>query len=225
MVKKLAIVTCKYCGKQFNRDILPFVQIPAGTRFRYAHSDCYKDVFQNGIEKNEYEIVDPKDNVMCAFCKKPIKKSSADCVDIGGGRYMHTACAEKDKLREKTPQEKLYEFLMTQCHYEFVPPNIQKQIQKMIEQNGYTYSGIHGTLRYWYIVKGEPIYKDNPVGIVPYKYEEAKEFYKLKQQLKQKNQEALSQTTAIKYITIKKPIIEKKKSTAFSFLDEEGANE
>ena len=222
----MATVTCKYCSKQFNRDVLPFVQIPASTRFRYAHVECYKEAVNNGIEKNKYEIIDPKDNVMCAGCGKALKKNSADCVDMGGGRYMHAACAEKDKLREKTPQEKLYEFLITQFHYEFVPPGIQKQIQKMIEQNGYTYSGIHGTLRYWYIIKSEPLYKENPVGIVPYAYEEAKNFYKLKQQLKVKNQEMLQKATLdTKYITIKKPIIKQKKSMEFSFLDEEEIHE
>ena len=54
-----ATVTCKYCGKKFDREKEPYVQIPAGTRFRYGHSQCYIDAFNNKKELTFYEIYDP----------------------------------------------------------------------------------------------------------------------------------------------------------------------
>lgn len=220
----MAIVTCKFCGKKFDREILPFIQIPTGKVMRYAHPDCYKEAKTNGLIKENYEIIDPKDNVMCAFCFQAMKRSSVDCKEISPGRFAHLSCFEKDKLKEKTPEEKLSEFLKTQCRWEFVPPSIMKQINKMVEQNNFTYSGIHGTLKYWYIIKGNNIDRDNPVGIVPYIYEQAKLFYKHKAEIQEKNKRQLQmKQPTINYITIKKPTLETKKDTAFSFLDEEEA--
>ena len=46
----MAVVTCKYCGKKFNREKESYIQIPAGTRFRYGHSQCYLDAVNNGKE-------------------------------------------------------------------------------------------------------------------------------------------------------------------------------
>ena len=157
MVKKLAIVTCKFCKKQFDRERLPFVQIPTGKVMRYAHPDCYKQAKENKLIDGEYEITDPTDSVMCAFCNKPLKRSSINCKEVAPGRFMHLACFALDQAKEKTPEEKLMDFLMNNCRYDFVPANVQKQIKRMIDQSGFTYSGIHGTLKYWWIIKGKNI--------------------------------------------------------------------
>ena len=219
----MAKVQCKYCKQQFDREKIKFVQIPVGKVFRYAHPDCYKAAVANGIETAECEILDPADNVMCAFCNKALRRTSADCVEVSPGRYMHVACAEQDKAKEKDPKEKLFDFLMEMCRWEFVPPGIQKQIQKMIDTNGFTYSGIHGSLKYWYFVKGNNVDRENPIGIVPYIYDKAKQFYKQKAMLRESNNKAIQeQTNRINYIKIKKPIRQSTQNDNFSFLDEGG---
>ena len=220
----MAVVSCKFCKKQFDREKLPFVQIPVGKVMRYAHPDCYKQAKENKLIEGDYEVTDPTDSVMCAFCYKPLKRSSVDCKEISPGRYMHLACYEQDKAKEKTPEEKLMDFLMAQCKYEFVPPSIRKQINKMVEQNGFSYSGIHGTLKYWYVIKGNKIDRENPVGIVPYIYDQAREFYKQKAQIAQANKK-IQALNKVEYITIQRPILKPKKDNNFSFLDEEVNNE
>ena len=48
----MAIVKCKYCNKQFDREKVPYVQIPYGPKsFRYGHSACYIDAVNKSIKK------------------------------------------------------------------------------------------------------------------------------------------------------------------------------
>ena len=56
----MADVTCKYCKRKFNKKNEPYVQIPIGKTFRHGHAECYKKALKDGIEKNQYEIIDPK---------------------------------------------------------------------------------------------------------------------------------------------------------------------
>ena len=72
----MAIVSCKFCGQKFDREQLPFIQIPAGKVFRYAHPKCYKDAVANKLVADGLEICDPKDNIICPICRKALRKSS-----------------------------------------------------------------------------------------------------------------------------------------------------
>jgi len=47
----MAQVKCKYCGKQFDREKEPYIQIPYGKTFRYGHANCYIDAVNNKKEK------------------------------------------------------------------------------------------------------------------------------------------------------------------------------
>ena len=48
----MAIVKCKYCGKQFDREKEAYIQIPYGQKsFRYGHANCYIDAVNNKTEK------------------------------------------------------------------------------------------------------------------------------------------------------------------------------
>ena len=43
----------------------------------------------------------------------------------------------------------------------YIDARIHKQIKQYIEENNYTYSGIHKSLTYFYEVKGNPVSKAN----------------------------------------------------------------
>lgn len=174
----MAIVTCKYCGKKFDRSKLPFIQIPAGSKFRYAHPECYRNAEMTGKEKKEGAYIDPAFQVLCANCGLPIDKRKDEFKEVGKNRFMHIKCAQEDAAKEKTPKEKLYDFILNQTGAEFVEPSLQKLIENYISSYGYTYSGIHGALKYWYIIKQNKIDRDNILGIIPYIYDDAKKFYK-----------------------------------------------
>ena len=97
------IVICPYCKAKFDRDKEEYALV--GAR-RYAHAACMlREAAKNPALK--VEIIDPSDNVTCAYCKKPLSKKDADCVMIGNGKYVHAACKDLEEHREKTDREKL----------------------------------------------------------------------------------------------------------------------
>lgn len=102
-----------------------------------------------------------------------------------------------------------------------IPLQIQKYLQEHPE---YTYSGIRRTLEYFYEVKHNSIEKANGgIGIVPWVYEEAKQYYYNQWLLSQKNAEKNIQAYVpkVREITIQPPKREPKKRQIFTFLDKE----
>ena len=101
---------------------------------------------------------------------------------------------------------------------------ITLQIKKFIQDYNYTYSGILRTLKYFYEVKQNDLSKsNNGIGIVPWVYQEAYNYYYNQWLLKQKNIDKNIEEYTPNYIdiTIKDPIRQQKKKNIFKFLDEE----
>ncbi|KFZ25962.1 MAG: hypothetical protein KQ78_01918 [Candidatus Izimaplasma bacterium HR2] len=78
-------------------------------------------------------------------------------------------------------RDSLYLFMCELFGYEYVVPRVRKQINEIMEEYKYTYKGIELTLDYIYRIEKMDKQKANGgIGIVPYFYERAKEFYKKK---------------------------------------------
>jgi hypothetical protein len=102
-------------------------------------------------------------------------------VQVSAARYAHKACAEKNQV-EKTQKEKDYDALVNYIENLFgigyVSAKVAKQIKEYRETYNYTYSGMLGTLVYWYEVKGATIDQANGgIGIIPYVYDQALQYY------------------------------------------------
>ena len=117
---------CLYCGLEFDRDKLPYVQV---TNMRYAHKECYAKV-------------------------------------------------EANKTQDEKDYEALTNYIEKLFGIGYVSAKIAKQIRDYRVAYNYTYNGMLGTLTYWYEVKKAPIDKaNNGGGIIPYIYDQAKEYY------------------------------------------------
>lgn len=119
--------------------------------------------------------------VVCVYCKGKFDRDKEPCVQVSDRRWAHKACAEKNQI-QKTQKELDYEKLVNYIENLFgigyVSAKVAKQIKEYRETYNYTYSGMLGTLVYWYEVKGATIDQANGgIGIVPYIYEQAKEYY------------------------------------------------
>lgn len=117
----------------------------------------------------------------CYYCKIEFDRDKEPYVQITERRYAHKACAAKYEI-QKSQQEKDYEELVAYLEKLFglgyVNAKTAKQIKDFRENYTYTYSGILGTLIYWYEVKGASVENANGgIGIVPYVYEDAKKYY------------------------------------------------
>lgn len=215
------IVTCQYCRGRFDRDKEEYVLVSAR---RYAHAACMLREAERDPNYIKKEIIDPNDNVVCAYCKKPMSKKDEDCVMIGNNKYVHKACQELEEKREKTDKEQLEDYIKDLFQISYIDPRVKGQIKKYIDEYNYTYSGIRKALIYHYEIKGGDKSKANGgIGIVPYVYQNAYEYHYnlwLAQQ-KNKDVEINLYTPKVKEIIIPRPQRKIKKRQLFTFLDED----
>lgn len=167
--------------------------------------------------------------VHCVFCNERFDRDKVPCVAISQRRYAHTDCAtaaEAGKSKEEHDYDELVAYIKKLFDITQLSPKINKQIQVYHDENNFSYSGIHKSLVYFYEVKGNSIAKANGgIGIVPYVYDMAKQYYTAiwiaNQQNKEKAQAILPEMVQTKTVVITIPRPVPKKKAPFSFLDEE----
>lgn len=214
-------VICVYCKNRFDRDKEQYVI--TGSR-RYAHAACALREAQKNSTPNP-EVINPLDSVVCAYCKKSMNRKDEDCVVLGNGKYAHKECVEIEEKRELTDQEKLDKYITQLLKIDFVNQRIKRQISDFMTKYGYTYSGIHKALVYFYEVKGNPVEKANGgIGIVPYVYSDAYNYYYSIWAAQQKNELKAIEEYVPEEVIVHIPVPQRKikKRKLFSFLDEEG---
>lgn len=169
--------------------------------------------------------------VKCPYCEEKFDRDKVEFTQYKK-RYYHQECYEKTleeearkKYGEMDDGQKLSLYICNLYGYSKLPARVKIQINQMKKEHGYTDSGILKTLQYFFDFKGGSVSRGNGgVGIVPYIYEDAKEFYykmyRAQEQNKGKNfKEMVEKTQEIK---IKKPKRRQKKIKLFSM---EGFNE
>lgn len=224
-------VKCFYCGQSFDRN---FEQYVKPNSCRYAHATCYlREKELNPKKIPDLEIVDPNDEVECAFCKKVFSKSTTlDFKTLPGGGFAHAACYEADQRREKTDQEKLNELLIKMYDLEFVPPRVQRQIKEYNTKYNYSYSGMLKTLEYMHFVKNLPVdkvaFNEYGLGLMKSYYDRAHDYYYAIWEAQQNQYQVLGHSAVDELlpkqiaITIPPPQRKEKRHRKFSFLDREG---
>lgn len=215
-------VTCPYCRIRFDRDKEEYALISAR---RYAHAACMLREAEKDPNYVKKEIIDPNDSVVCAYCKKPMSKKNEDCVLIGNNKYVHKTCQELENQREKTDREKLEEYIKELFQISYIEPRVKAQIKKYVEEYNFTYSGMQKALYYHYEIKGGDKTKANGgIGIVPYVYQNAYNYFYELWLAQQKNKDVQIELyqPRVKEIIIPRPERKIKKRPLFAFLDEEG---
>ena len=197
---------------------------------RYAQASCALREHSKHPETEKPQIVDPNDFVSCIYCKKTFNKSEEPFKLFSNGKYAHQSCFELEQSRELTEQEKLERYIMDLFKSDYVYAKIQKQIKDYVTNHGYTYSGIHKALVYYYEVKGNKFDEGKAqggIGIVPYVYQHAYNYYYAIWEAQQK-QENISDAASVeqyipKVIEVKIPVPKRqeRKRNLFTFLDEE----
>ena len=215
------IVICPYCKTKFDRDKEEYAVVSAR---RYAHAACMLREAEKDPNYVKKEIIDPLDNVTCAFCKKGLSKKDPDCVMLNNNKYVHKECQELEESREKTDREKLEEYIKEVFALSYIDPRVKAQIKKYIEEYNFTYSGMQKALYYFYEIKGGDKSKANGgIGIIPYIYQDAYNYHYNLWLAQQKNKDVEVQlyVPKVKEIVIQRPERKIKKRDLFVFLDEE----
>ena len=160
----------------------------------------------------------------CVYCKIEFDRDKEPFEQISERRYAHKECAERNKI-QKTQNEQDYDALINYIEKTLgdhaINAKIAKQIKDFREEHGYTYSGILGTLIYWFEVQGGSAELSNGgIGIVPYKYDEAKKYYQTIDNANILNKDIKNYKTKYIEITIEAPQREPKKIKLFNLGDE-----
>lgn len=165
--------------------------------------------------------------VICSVCGQRFNRDKEPFIKTSTRRYAHIKCAENyeaSKTQEQKDRENLEQYILKLFNIEYLTPRIQKQIGQYVNEYNYTYSGIHKALVYFFEIKHNSIEKANgAIGIVPYIYDQAYEYYYSLWQAQEKNknkniQEYISNTIEIR---ISPPKRKPKKRKLFCFLDKE----
>lgn len=164
--------------------------------------------------------------VKCVICGKKFDRDRVPCVQIGR-RYAHSECAlseEEKKSKEQKDKEALEDYIKKLLNEDYINPRVRKSLKQYREEFKYTDSGMLKALIYFYEVKGNDKRKANgSIGIIPYVYKDAFNYYYALWQAQQKNESKVIETYVpqVKVIKIPSPKARIKKRTLFQFLDEE----
>lgn len=119
--------------------------------------------------------------VICLYCKETFDRDVKPFVQIGR-RYAHAECAEKvnqEKNQSELDYEQLILYIKKILKESYVDAKVKKQIMSFKKQYNYTYSGMLKTLQWWYEIKKNQVDKANGgIGIIPFVYQDAYNYYK-----------------------------------------------
>ena len=166
--------------------------------------------------------------VKCKVCGQQFDRDKIPCIAVSAKRYAHIKCATEAGLsgQKIEPPKKdkdliaLEDYIMKLFNEDYINARIKKQIKEYKEEYNFSYSGILKTLIYFFEIRGNSIDKANGgIGIVPYIYKEANQYYYNLYLAKIANEQKdmSAYIPKVKYIEIAPPKIEKRKIRLFNF--------
>lgn len=167
-----------------------------------------------------------KSAVKCPYCGKSFFRETEEYVQINSRRYAHKACYDRhnaELTQEERDKDILCKFIKKLFGIESIPAKITKQMQDYHDNKQYTYSGMYKSLVWFYEIKKNPIEKANGgIGIIPYVYEDARNYYTAMWQAQQQNKAKPIEQWQPNVIEIHIPPPQRKpmKTHKFAFMDE-----
>ena len=100
-----------------------------------------------------------KHMVKCPICNEMFDANQESYIMLGR-RYAHEKCQKDVEIKEqkiKSDKVILENFIKELFSCDIIPDKISKQIKQYVEKLGFTYSGIYGTLVYWFKIRKSSI--------------------------------------------------------------------
>ena len=119
--------------------------------------------------------------VICYYCKQIFDRDKEEFVKVSDRRYAHKKCAEQqDAAATQIEKDKAAFWACVKeifgAKYNYVM--INQQAQNFIEKYNYTWSGMTKSLQWFFNIKhGSKEDGNGGIGIIPYVYDKAKEYY------------------------------------------------
>lgn len=112
--------------------------------------------------------------VTCGLCSQKFNRA-AEGSEFIKSKWYHKNCAtiKKEKI-------KLDEYICKIFQLKAVGPVNNRMMKEFVEKRGYTYNGIYKALQYYYEVRKHSIDRaEERIGIVPFVYNDAQEYYNM----------------------------------------------
>lgn len=173
--------------------------------------------------------------VKCYYCGQRFDRDKIEAVPIEGKRrYAHRSCHERISAistQDEQDRLELETYIKDLFDYKELPQIVNKQINQFLTENNYTYSGMLKSLKYFYEIKhGDKEKAYGRIGIIPFVYADAFNYYYALWETQQRNAESIQMTEVLLptvEILIDPPqrkVMGKRKNT-FSFLDIESEDD
>lgn len=162
--------------------------------------------------------------VKCKYCGIQFDRNAEPAVEVSARRYAHKACA--DKYQETVSQEELdyaelEKYIKKLFNLQVVNAKIKKQIRDFRQEYNYTYTGMLKTLYWWFEIRKNSIEQaQGGIGIIPFVYDEACQYYYSIYLAEMVNKEVGEYKPEVKEIVIGSPRVKPNPKKLFN-LDEE----
>ena len=156
--------------------------------------------------------------VKCLYCEQQFNRNDPNIeVKKVGRRYAHLQCWEQhmaNMTKEEKDEMAFYVYVQQLFGSEYNYTLTKKLAERYHTESNYTYSGMLKTLKWYYEKEGHSLDKSNgSIGIIPYVYQQALNYYYnlYKAQLinQEKDIQQISQPQ-IREITIQSPTVYQK---------------
>ena len=119
--------------------------------------------------------------VKCLYCGKQFDRDAEATKQVSARRYAHLKCWENHVLnmsQEERDMEAFYDYAKTLFKEDYNYILTKKLAERYVKENNYSYSGMLKTLKWYYEIQGNSIEKSNgSIGIIPYIYKQALNYY------------------------------------------------
>lgn len=119
--------------------------------------------------------------VICFYCKKQFDRDKEPTKQVSARRYAHMKCWEEHEAnmtQEERDMRAFYEYTQKLFGEDYNYILTKKLAERYVKENHYTYTGMLKTLKWYYEKEGNSIEKSNgSIGIIPYIYKQALNYY------------------------------------------------
>lgn len=166
--------------------------------------------------------------VKCKYCGQSLDKRQDNWIYIEKSRrYAHKDCLRTitPEIQQERDRDELAEYIRSKFgEEEYKNPKTWVMVERCYKQK-MTPKGIFNTLTYMIDIKHK-VTESTGLGLIPYYYKEAQEYFIQTQLAQEKNKITIAETDTNNFyneveVCIKSPQRQKQKKKLFTFLDEE----
>ncbi len=119
--------------------------------------------------------------VKCLYCGQQFDREIEPTKQVSGRRYAHLKCWEDHNAnmsQEEKDMEAFFNYTKNLFGEDYNYLLTKKLAEKYVKENNYSYSGMLKSLKWYYEKQGNSIEKSNgSIGIIPYIYKSAYDYY------------------------------------------------